>query len=125
MLAIGTVMVPHPYTIGGDQPISAAAQRMRQHTIRHLPVLAGGRLVGLLSDRDVRLVESVADAERVRVEDAMSPEPCCVRPDAPLRDVVARMFEHKLGSVLVTDENEHLLGIFTSTDALRLLAERL
>ena len=125
MSKVGSVMVPHPYTIGGDQPISVAAERMRQHAIRHLPVLAGGRLVGLLSDRDVRLVESVADAERVRVEEAMSPEPYCVRPETPLRQVVAHMHEHKLGSVLITDDNDHLLGIFTSTDALRLLVDRL
>ncbi|UJR84041.1 Hypothetical protein I5071_61120 [Sandaracinus amylolyticus] len=125
MAQVGSVMVPHPYTIGGDQPISVAAERMRAHGIRHLPVLAGGRLVGLISDRDVRLVESVADAERVRVEDAMSPEPYCARPETSLREVVARMHEHKLGSVLITDEHDRLLGIFTSTDALRLLVERL
>ena len=124
MSQVGSFMTPHPYTIGAEQPIAAAAERMREHGIRHLPVLHGGRLVGMLSDRDVRLVEVVAEAEHVRVEDAMSPEPRCVRADAPLRTVLIDMHEHKLGSVVVTDDNDRIQGIFTATDAIRLLAER-
>lgn len=125
MSTVGDHMTPHPHTIGRDQPIAVAARRMREHAIRHLPVLDGGRLIGMLSDRDVRLVEAIAEAEHVRVEDAMSPEPHCVRATTPLRDVVRTMHEHKLGSVLVTDDNERVLGIYTATDALRMLADRL
>lgn len=124
MSKVGSFMTPHPYTIGRDQPVSVAAQRMREHHIRHLPVLDGGRLVGLISDRDVRLVEALASGS-VKVEDAMSPEPRCVSPDAPLKDIVRDMAEHKLGSVLVVDDNERVLGIFTAIDALNILAERL
>lgn len=124
MSKVGSYMTPHPYTIGRDQPVSIASQRMREHHIRHLPVLDGGRLVGLLSDRDVRLVEALR-SESVKVEEVMSPEPRCVSPDTPLRAVVSDMADHKLGSVLIVDDNERVLGIFTAIDALRILASKL
>lgn len=124
MSKVGSYMTPHPYTIGRDQPVAVASQRMREHRIRHLPVLDGGRLVGLISDRDVRLVEALS-SEHVKVEEAMSPEPRCVSPDAPLKSVVRDMAEHKLGSVLVVDDNERMLGIFTAIDALKILESKL
>ncbi len=115
-------MTDHPHTIGSDQPIVEAARRMREHRIRHLPVLEGGALVGMISDRDVLLGERVAPP--LTVADVMSPETFAITPDTPVGKVVAKMAEHRLGSAVVM-QGVKVIGIFTTTDALEMLARML
>ena len=109
--------------VGPGQPLSEAIRLMRLHEVRHLPVVAKGRLVGLISQRDVYLMQSLerSDPREVLVSEAMTADPYTVEPDEPV-DVVAReMARRKIGSVLVT-HNDVLLGLFTTTDALLALA---
>jgi acetoin utilization protein AcuB len=115
-----------PHTIGRTQTMAKAHEVMRGHRIRHLPVLEGGRLVGIVSDRDLHLVETLKDVdpEQVLVEDAMTPEPYCVTPETPLRDVVQTMAEHKYGCALVV-ERGLVMGVLTTVDVCRALADRL
>lgn len=103
--------------------LAEAARLMRSHDIRHLPVVDRGRVVGLLSQRDVYLVETLSDTdpEEIRVEEAMTPEPFVVDPEEPVHTVAKRMAEKKLGSAVVAHDGK-LLGLFTVTDALRALA---
>ena len=119
-------MTTNPHSIGSEQSLAKAAKLMSEHRIRHLPVQHGGKLVGMLTDRDVKLVETFkdVDAEKVLVEEAMSANPYSVGPDVLLSDVVATMAEHKYGSVVVM-QNEKVVGIFTAVDACRALAELL
>lgn len=117
-------MTTSPHTIGDDQPILEAIRKMRLLHVRHLPVLHGGRLVGILSDRDLRLVEGVRGADELRVAEAMSTEVFAVSADEELGDVVARMATEKIGSAVVTARAE-VVGIFTTTDALGLLSRLL
>lgn len=118
------------HTIGSDQTLRRAEEIMREYRIRHLPVLEGGQLVGILSDRDVKLVESLKDVDpnEVTVSEACNQDMYTVSPKAPLNEVCAEMALHKYGSVLVLD-NKKLVGIFTWVDALNafneLLATRL
>jgi len=109
--------------VGPGQPLAEAIRLMRLHEVRHLPVVAKGRLVGLISQRDVYLMQSLerSDPREVLVSEAMTADPYTVEPDEPV-DVVAReMARRKIGSVLVT-HNDVLLGLFTTTDALLALA---
>ncbi|MEM6532466.1 MAG: CBS domain-containing protein [Myxococcota bacterium] len=119
---ISDFMTAHPYSIGVDQPLTRAHQLMREHQIRHLPVLKGGALVGIVTERDLALVEALPGVERdaVKVEEAMSDEVFEVEPSASFREVVSKMAEHKFGSAIVTERNK-LLGVFTTIDALRSL----
>jgi acetoin utilization protein AcuB len=96
---------------------------LRRHGIRHLPVCQQGKLVGLVSAGDLHLLETLdgVDPNEVTVKEAMTPDPYQVRPDAPLRDVVQSMAEHKYGCALVTQGAE-IVGIFTTVDALRAFA---
>lgn len=126
MTTVREHMTESPHTIGKDQTLGRASAMMRQYGIRHLPVLEGGKLLGILSNRDVYLVESFddVDPEEVTVEEAMTPEPYAVSPDTPLRDVVETMIEHKYGAAVVM-RGSTVVGIFTTIDALRALRDRL
>jgi len=129
MKAIPTIqkyMTTTPHTIGAEQSLVKAEKMMGEFHIRHLPVLKGGKLVGILSDRDVHLVESFRDVdpEKVLVDEAFTPEPYITSPDASLADVCAEMVQHKYGCVLVCD-NQKLVGIFTWVDALKAFDELL
>jgi acetoin utilization protein AcuB len=125
-LAISKFMTPSPHSIGVEQSLSVAHAMMREHHVRHLPVLHGGKLVGLLTERDARLVESLkdVDAQQVTVEDAMSQSVYVVAPDAPLSSVAREMAEHKYGSAVVMEKGK-VVGIFTTVDACSALASLL
>jgi acetoin utilization protein AcuB len=123
---IESYMTSSPQSIGYDQTLRQAHDLMREHQIRHLPVLQGGKLVGILSQRDLALIESLGDVEpdEVMVEEAMTREVFSVAPDAPLEDVALEMADRKLGSAVVVRGNE-VVGVFTTVDALRALSELL
>ena len=112
--------------IGADQPLPLARQLMKKHEIRHLPVLHGGVLVGMLSERDLALIESLRDIDpkTLSVEEAMSSEVYSVSPNTPLDEVVTTMAERKLGSAVVMERGQ-VVGIFTTVDACRTLASLL
>jgi acetoin utilization protein AcuB len=113
-------------TIGDDQPMSVAHRMMRQEHIRHLPVLHQGKVVGIVTDRDLRLVETLRDVDptKVAVSEAMTQDLYVVSPDAALDEVVSTMAAQKYGSAVVTD-NGHVVGIFTTVDACRAFADLL
>lgn len=121
---IADYMTPSPHSIGYDQPLAHAHHVMRDHQIRHLPVLNRGHLVGMLSDRDLAFIENLKDVDpaKVRVDDAMTPSPYSVSKSARLGDVAKEMAEHRYGSAVVM-ENDHVIGVFTTVDALRALAD--
>ncbi len=126
VLTIADRMTKTPHLIGAEQSLKVAHEVMRKHDIRHLPVLHGGKLIGLLSLRDLHLVETLpnVDPELVRVEEAMTQDVYAVEPKTPLKQVVSEMAARKLGSAVVV-EGSKVVGVFTTVDALDLLAERL
>jgi acetoin utilization protein AcuB len=125
MPKIEKVMTAMPHTIESDQPIRTALTLMRENGIRHLPVQKAGELVGVLSDRDIKMAASFAGAGLMKVEEVMTPDPYFVKPGAPLDDVVDEMAAHKYGCAIVRQDNGKVVGIFTSTDALHSLSDAL
>jgi acetoin utilization protein AcuB len=123
-MTIRDYMTRGAHSIGPKQPLAVAHRIMRENHIRHLPVLAAGKLVGVVTDRDLHLVETLRDVdpETVPVEDAMTEEPYFVGPDAHLETVARTMAEHKYGCAVILYKGK-LLGVFTTTDALRALAD--
>jgi acetoin utilization protein AcuB len=126
MPKVDKFMTTSPHTIGIDQPLAQAHTMMHKYNIRHLPVLDGGKLVGVLTDRDLHLVETLKDVDpaAVTVEEAMTPGPYSISPQAPLDEVAAEMAEHKYGCAVVLDHN-HVVGVLTTVDLARVLAETL
>jgi len=100
---------------------------MKKFKIRHLPVLEGGTLVGMLSDRDVQLISSMSDIDPhcLLVEEAMSQAPWTVSPETPVAEVARTMATRKLGSAVVVDANDKVVGVFTTIDGMRVLADAL
>jgi acetoin utilization protein AcuB len=116
-------MTANPVAIASDRTLAEAHRVMRERQIRHLPVVDSGRLVGVVSQRDLYLLETLqgVDPDAERVGEAMTAEPFTVAPDAPLEDVASVMAERKYGSAVVLQGGE-VVGLFTTVDALRALA---
>lgn len=112
-----------PHTIGQDQPLRTAHELMRRYGIRHLPVLQGGKLVGVLSQRDLHFIETLADVDldTVPVSDAMSTETYAVGPRTSMRKVAAEMADHRYGSAVII-EKDKVIGILTTVDGMRALS---
>jgi acetoin utilization protein AcuB len=121
---IRAYMTPLPHTIGVEQSLDEAHHVMRAHRIRHLPVLEGGKLVGVVSQRDFALIESLpgVNPKEVPVEDAMTADVYVVSPRDRLAKVARTMADRRLGSAVVMD-GEKVVGVFTVTDACAALAD--
>jgi acetoin utilization protein AcuB len=121
-LIVQQFMTPCPHVIGRDGSLAAAHRLMRDNDIRHLPVLEGGQLVGVVTLRDLHLIETLKDVDpsEVTVGEAMSTDVYSVGPRASVRKIAAEMATHKYGCAIVMQEHE-VIGIFTTVDALRVL----
>jgi acetoin utilization protein AcuB len=119
-------MTRAPRTIGPAASLAEAHALMRALRIRHLPVLEDGKLVGMVSQRDLAVIESLPDVNpaEVPVEDAMTEDVFVVAPTTPLAQVATDMAERKRGSAVVM-QGDRVVGVFTVTDACRALAELL
>jgi acetoin utilization protein AcuB len=124
-IVVQDYMTASPHTIGVSLSLSDAANMMKAYKIRHLPVLDGSALVGIVSDRDVQMVKSIeaVDPDEVPIEEAMSQAPYTVSATAPLEVVARHMAKHKLGSAVVVNANQKVMGVFTVTDGMRALAD--
>ena len=125
-IPVSRYMTPHPHSIGRGQTLATAHEVMRKFGVRHLPVLEGGQIVGLVSLRDLHLIETLPDVDQAKlsVEEAMTPDPLTVTPDAPLGKLAREMAGHKYGAAVVV-EGPRVVGVFTTVDALRALADAL
>ena len=109
-----------------DESVITAYERMLEHDVRHLPVLDADKLVGVLFKSDLKLVHSLSREvlRPIQVQAVMVTEYYTVSPDQAL-DVAAReMSKRKWGSALVVEQGK-VVGVFTTTDALRALSDSL
>jgi acetoin utilization protein AcuB len=113
-----------PWTIDRHATLADAHALMREHAIRHLPVLDHGRLVGVVSLHDLHLLETIAEfsLDSVDVEEAMTEHPFVVRLKWPIDEVVEIMAKRKFGCAIVVGDDDAVLGIFTTIDALQAFA---
>lgn len=123
---ISDYMISHLFTIQYDDTASAAEKVMGSHHVRHLPVLDGKKVMGIISDRDILLARTAHKDRKfdgnVLVKDICLFEDCTVSQEDSLERVALLMSKKKLDAVVVVDGNKPI-GIFTATDACRILAK--
>ena len=125
MPAMSRYMTRQPWTIRKDAKMSQAHELMRSHRIRHLPVLEGGKLAGIVSDRDLHLIETLPDSapDEMTVGEAMTEDVYVVTPEDPVDAVAEQMAAHKYGCAIVVNRRGGVEGIFTTVDAMQVLAD--
>jgi acetoin utilization protein AcuB len=116
---------PNPVTASEDTSIDELRALMTTYGVRHLPIARKGDIVGVVSDRDLRVAQGLSAAHQLQVlaADIMSTDPVSVKAETPLDEVALTMSDRKIGSVLVHEADGTFLGIFTLTDALNALVE--
>jgi acetoin utilization protein AcuB len=117
MITIRELMTPVPVCTEAGDSVTRAHALLREHGIRHLPVVGpGGALLGLVTDRDLALTLAMnIHAGDVKVADVMRRDVFTVEASAPLDEVAAEMAEGKHGEAVVVDR-KRVIGIFTTVD---------
>jgi acetoin utilization protein AcuB len=113
-------MTRPPVTVPEECPIGRALGQMRSADIRHLIVVDGDRVTGIVSNRDVRrLLDDPAHPARLDepVSRIMTEGPITVAPETPVTDAARLLLERKIGALPVHD-GDAIVGIFTTSDAL-------
>jgi acetoin utilization protein AcuB len=122
-------------TLSAEQTLRDAMNLFRSNRIRHLPVVADGKLIGIVTDRDVKratpsLLSGVTSEEFDHVLDTttvaqvMTRDPITAAPDDPLKSVVKIFLDRKVGALPIVSDGV-LAGILTEIDLLRVLHEML
>ena len=128
MPRVGAVMTSFPYSVDIGEGIAGIEAMMDEHGIRHLPVQQNGRVVGVVSERDLHhRIGRGAPAEqkaRLTARDVMVGEPYVVSFSTPLNEVVAQMALRRIGSAIVMRRGK-LAGILSAVDVCRIFAEYL
>lgn len=124
-LPVEEFTTPNPITVQAEAGVDELKMVMKENGVRHIPVLSENKVVGIISERDLRLISglTIREMSHVRAADIMVPNPVTVSSSSSLDEVAFEMSKGKIGSVLVNDENDEFLGIFTVTDALNALIE--
>ena len=115
VIMVAEVMTRGVLTVGPETPCGSVRRLMDEHGIRHVPVVAGERLVGMVSDRDVRSAGAGSGAITARI---MTPYPVTVTPETRVEHAAQLMLDGRFGSLPVADGHT-LVGIVTYTDLLR------
>lgn len=123
-LPVRSYMTPSPHAIDAEASMPEAQRLMRVYHLRHLPVLRGGVLCGIVTERDLLLAETLIgfDTRRVPVTEAMTDPVFSVFATDPLSHVATELGKRKLGCAVVL-EDDKIVGILTTTDICFALAE--
>lgn len=118
-------MTKHPTTLEPHTNLHQALEKMRTLKVTHLPVLSGNKLVGILSERDLMFVMGFKELNlsKLEIKDVMISDPVSFSESTPLSTVAQKMVSDHIGSVMILDEKHNLSGIFTYTDALKILSK--
>jgi nucleotide-binding universal stress UspA family protein/predicted transcriptional regulator len=113
-------MTPNPNCAEPGEMLSIVRDRMHSGNFRTMPVLSGGKIVGVVTDRDLRRHEGYQEHTEVKL--AMSTEVTTVTPATPVHDAAKLLLERKVGALPVVD-GERLVGIISTSDILRAFLE--
>jgi acetoin utilization protein AcuB len=115
-MLVGNRMTKHPITIGPDELLSAAKSKMHSGRFRRLPVVSGGDLVGLITERDLR--EHRGHLDQVKVNGAMITKLITIGPGATLEEAGQIMLKRQIGGLPVVEKGT-LIGVITANDIMK------
>lgn len=134
-MRVSEFMTRKVLTAAPDDGIREVFFRMREHGIRHVPVLDGAQLVGMISDRDLRRPDWVDEApdlsyeyhleDNMSVGDLMSRNPISVHTYDDLATACQQIVKHGFGALPVLDKGNHLVGVISKADLVRAFARLL
>ncbi len=125
-------MTEDPIVLDENASIMKAVQIMKEHGMRRIPVVRNNKLVGIVTDRDVReATPSKATAldvhelyyllSEIKVKDIMTPNPITIHPDETVEYAAVIMLENRISGLPVVDDEGHVIGIITQTDIFKVL----
>jgi acetoin utilization protein AcuB len=129
-IPVSELMTPNPVTIAHDQTVGKAIEMMARRDIRRLPVTNEGKLVGIISDRDLRQLSSRPSLKlpktdqdeaylNLPVEEAMTLNVITLRASHTVQDAISLMLKHKIGGLPVVDRDGALVGILSELDVFK------
>ena len=124
MQTVGELMTRNLVTLTETQNLALAEELLRLHRIRHLPVVRNGKLIGLVTHRDLlRAAAQRGGADPAKqplwASDVMVRDVKTVQADTSTREAVKLMLDNKYGCLPVVGANEELIGILTEADMVR------
>jgi acetoin utilization protein AcuB len=137
-LKVADIMTRDVSTVFEEDNLDRVLTLLAPYRFRHVPVVDDGRVVGILSQRDLLQLTSqgrdhspaararvARDLEQTFVRDVMNQKVLTIRPEGSLADAARLMFEHRVGALPVVDAQDKLVGIVSESDLLRHLAQTL
>jgi universal stress protein A len=114
---VGHWMTANPVSADANEKLSAVAAKMQEGGFRSIPVLENGKVVGIITDRDLR--RQVGYEDHTEVKMAMSEQVITVTPETPLYDAARLLRERKIGALPVVSSEGQLAGIISTSDILQ------
>jgi acetoin utilization protein AcuB len=120
-MSVQSIMTKTVVSASPDVSVREAIQLIDDNDIRHLPIVERGRLVGIVSDRDLRGYERERSEERLTtaLREVMSHEPLCMEAGETIKALIDVMLEYKIGALPVVGPDGELVGIVSYIDVLR------
>jgi acetoin utilization protein AcuB len=115
-MKVAACMTPDPVCLAPDDTLGAAIVVMEAGDFRAVPVIRNDKLIGIISDRDIR--KNWKQAENTRIRTVMTENPICISADDSVNEAVRLLLSHKIGGLPVI-RNDKLVGIITTTDILK------
>jgi len=116
-------------TVDENASVMRATRIMKENNVRRLPVLSHGKLVGIITDRDLKdaspsktssldIHEMYYLLSEMKVKEVMTPNPLCMKEEESLEKAAVVMLENRISGILVTDDTGHLAGLLSETDVM-------
>lgn len=122
---VSHTMTRDPVAVEGSMDASRAMELMRAKRFRHLPVMEGDRVAGIVSERDILMAIGRGTVDDAPVRDLMTEHPFTLRSDQPVSEAAEVMVDAKVGALLVTTEEGKLVGLVSLTDLFGVCLESL
>ncbi|TCL34466.1 acetoin utilization protein AcuB [Anaerospora hongkongensis] len=120
-------MTANPFTLSANATVADASEVMRTHKFRRLPIVENGKLVGIVTDRDLREVSpspattlSIFELNyllaKMMVKDIMKKDVLTIQANSTIEEAALLMYKNKIGGLVVVDEQAAVIGVITETD---------